>query len=418
MIDPKVSDPVGTVGVLGIALAFFAGACILFVALGPSLATLHAFAGFIVLAIVAAANQLIPFLTGVSPAHPRVVLRSAAPLALGFVALIAAFLGAVPGFVIGAVLLSAGSIAWAAWTFTWVVRAPLEKSFGTTIMFSSASFVATALLGSALALALGGFSGSSILGFAPAHALLAIVAFGSATIVAIAYRFVPMFALAHTQERKWQRLPQWLVLLAGLAGAAAVQHPLVLRMALAITLVAAAAAANTHLQTLRARMRRKLDVSLRYAITAWVFALCALALAFTATWQPAAAIPAVACAVLGWLNITILGYGYKIIGFLIWEMAKTRWPSAVLPPLDSSLPEGLALVALSLLVLGTVGSGLALGIPLPQFERAAFGIYAIGGCCAILTFLRLVLTYARNPSSCATTPSSVSTTAASNHRSQ
>lgn len=89
MIDPKVSDPVGTVGVLGIALAFFAGACLLFVALGPSLATLHAFAGFIVLAIVAAANQLIPFLTGVSPAHPRVVLRSAAPLALGFVALIA-----------------------------------------------------------------------------------------------------------------------------------------------------------------------------------------------------------------------------------------------------------------------------------------------------------------------------------------
>jgi hypothetical protein len=37
----------------------------------------------------------------------------------------------------------------------------------------------------------------------------------------------------------------------------------------------------------------------------------------------------------------------------------------------------------------TVGSGLALGIPLSQFERGASGIYAIGGCCAILTFLRL-----------------------------
>lgn len=57
--------------------------------------------------------------------------------------------------------------------------------------------------------------------------------------------------------------------------------------------------------------------------------------------------------------------------------------SAVLPPLDSSLPEGLALGALCLLVLGTVGSGLALGILLTQFERAASGIYAIGGCCTV-----------------------------------
>ena len=73
----------------------------------------------------------------------------------------------------------------------------------------------------------------------------------------------------------------------------------------------------------------------------------------------------------GWLNITILGYGYKIIGCLTWQMAKTRLAPAVLPPLGSSLPEGLALGALCLLVLGTVGSGLALGIPLTQFERAA-----------------------------------------------
>ena len=46
----------------------------------------------------------------------------------------------------------------------------------------------------------------------------------------------------------------------------------------------------------------------------------------------------------------------------------------MLPPLDSSLPEGLALGALWLLVLGTVGSGLALGIPLTQFERATSGL--------------------------------------------
>jgi hypothetical protein len=105
-------------------------------------------------------------------------------------------------------------------------------------VLSGASFVAAALLGSALALALGGFGGSSILAFAPAHALLAIIAFGSATVVAIAYRFVPMFALAHTQGRKFQRYLNALVLFAGVGGAAAIQNPLVLRVALAITLVA------------------------------------------------------------------------------------------------------------------------------------------------------------------------------------
>jgi hypothetical protein len=71
-LSPRVSA-----AVLAAAFAFFLLDCILLVASGPSLSTVHAFAAFIVIAIVAASNQLVPVLSGAPPAAPGAVILRA-----------------------------------------------------------------------------------------------------------------------------------------------------------------------------------------------------------------------------------------------------------------------------------------------------------------------------------------------------
>lgn len=70
---------------------------------------MHAFAAFIVIAIVAASNQLVPVLSGAPRAAPGAVILTSLPLVVGFAALIASFAGA-PLFVPSGVLLGGGGV--------------------------------------------------------------------------------------------------------------------------------------------------------------------------------------------------------------------------------------------------------------------------------------------------------------------
>ena len=99
MIDlgSRVSDPIGSGWVLGAAMALFVSGCVLLVIGGPSFGALHAFAGFVVLAIVAALNQLLPVLTHAPVAQPHGVIAISAGFFLGFVLLIAGVPPAVGG---------------------------------------------------------------------------------------------------------------------------------------------------------------------------------------------------------------------------------------------------------------------------------------------------------------------------------
>jgi hypothetical protein len=418
VIDPgQVSDPRGSAAVLAGAFVFFLVGCILLLASGASLSTVHAFAAFIVLAIVAAANQLIPVLGGAPPCAPRAVIATSLPLALGFAALIAAFAGA-PLFVPAAVLLGGGALAWVAWSIRRLMQGTLEGRMRLVLGAAIASFALAASLGAAMAFAFGADS-RRLLGLAPAHALLAIVAFASALVVAISLRLVPMFALAHTSPRRYDLVPAWAAIAVGVVGAASVAggHRACLTAAFAVALVALAIGATTHVRTLRARLRRRLDVSLRFAIAAWCFAFGAALAALVASWRPACAGAAVSFAILGWLTLSIVGYGYKIAGFLAWQLAKARASAAPLPPLATAVPERPALAALALLSLGAAASGVTL-VAAPQLVRAAFALYAAGGFCAVATLVRIPLLYGKGSSSCKTTPSSGSIPAVSIHPSR
>lgn len=403
MIDPeRVSDPRGSAFVLAEAFAFFAAGCVLLPASGASLATLHAFAAFVVLAIVAAANQLVPVLAGSETAPSRAVVLASAPLALGFAALIAAFEGVVALFPVAGVLLGGGALLWTGWTIARIARGRLEGGTRAVLGAGIGAFALAALAGAALAFGIAA-QAAAVLRIAPAHAILAIVGFASTVLIAVSRRLVPMFALAHTAERRLDALPPWLALGAALAAAAGAPLPLVF----AVALVALALGARTHLRSLRARLRRTLDVSLRYALVAWgcgfLAALCALA---SVTVRPQAAAGAVALGVLGWLAISIVGYAYKIVGFLAWQDARARAPGATLPALAAAVPEKPALVALALLGIGALATA-------ARPSTASFALYGAGGLCATATLARIPLLFRKGSPCPKPTASSVSTRAAS-----
>jgi len=394
--DPQeVTDPVGSGSVLAAALAFFALGAGLLVVQGPSLAGLHAFAAFVTLAIIAALNQLIPVLGGGPPPSTRAVIGFGVPLALGFALLILA-LGGAPTGPVAALLLGGGGLVWAGWTLVRLLQGTLEARTRAAFAVAVAGFALAAALGATMASTLGGNANSALLRLAPAHALLAVVAFASTLVVAVSYRLVPMFALAHgAEEQRWTRLPQWLVAGSGFAGAAATVRggtPL-LAAALLVALAALAFAAHSHAIALRARLRRRFDVSLHYAIAGAGFAAAAIALALAAAFGVSqASAPAVDCAVLGWLSITIVGYAYKIAGFLAWEHARAHHAGVSLAPLTASLPERPALASLVALCAGVAASALALGW-MPHYARPAFALYALGAFGALATLLRLLSHY-------------------------
>ncbi|HVA36486.1 MAG TPA: hypothetical protein VNJ51_02605 [Candidatus Dormibacteraeota bacterium] len=379
----SVGDPVGSGIVLAVAFAYFLCGCVALAAQGASLLALHAFAAFVVLSVVSASNQLVPVLTGARPLPPRGVLTMAAPFAAGFALLLAAFAGAGGLFPAAGILLLAGAALWSVWTVARIARAPLEGQTRAAVTIAAAAFLVAAGLGAAMALALGGRAAPGLLALAPAHASLAVVAFASTLIVAISYRFVPMFALAHTDEGRWTRSAQWLVAGAGVLGAAAAAWPAWQRAAFALAVVAALAAMAVHLRTLRARLRKRLDVSLRYAAAAWVSAVAAGLCAVAATWRPGAGSSAVALAVLGWLALSIIGYAFKIVGFLAWEHARRVAPDASLPPLGEAVPMRAANAALALLAVGALAVAAALGAA-PGLLRSAAAVYAAGGVSAVV----------------------------------
>jgi len=357
---------------------------------GPALGALHAFAAFIVLAIVAALNQLLPVLTHAPVARPQAVLAVAAGFAIGFALLIGGFYGA-PTFFAASIVLAVTALIWTIWNIARLFNGREEMQTRALMACAVLAFAVAAAIGASMAAALGGRGAAGSITLAPLHAAIAILGFASLLIVGISYRFVPMFAVAHGTAYG-RRLVQWVAVAAVVVVTAFVFEPIGLRAGLAALAVAAVVIGRSHVKTLAARLRKRLDVSLRYGSVAWAFGILALALAFAATWQPNLWIAAIIMGVLGWICITILGYAYKVAGFLAWQTAKERDPSAQLPALSGAVNLPVAYAALAMLAAGTLAAAI-FSIAWPQHVEIGCDLYAGGGFCAVTALSRLASLY-------------------------
>ncbi|MGH7659944.1 MAG: hypothetical protein ACRENA_03360 [Vulcanimicrobiaceae bacterium] len=401
--EGAISDPRGTLGGLAIAFAFLIFGSLVLAIDGPSLlahptafptlAVIHAFAAFIVLSIVAATHQLIPVVTGGRTLPAWVALAFGAPIAIGFALLVASFEGA-GLFVPAGTLLAVGIGAWSLAMLARLIFASRELRLRIALAIAVAALLGAAAIGTQMALAFGGATSGGWLRLAPVHALLAIAGFASATIVAISYRLVPMFALSHTDDGLRRFLPALGVPALAVVAALCWFGPVwILRSMLAAVLVAFVAFIIIQAGVLRRRLRRVLDVSLRYAVVTWSFAILALLAALSATVAPSLAPVAVILAVLGWITPAILGYAYKIVGFLAWQRAKDRYPQAQLPPLSGAVDLRLSGFALLALTIGALGNAIAAVGP------TLFGIpeilYYAGVLLSLAALARVIVRYRR-----------------------
>lgn len=368
--------PLVSIAVLAGAIGFHVAGCVLLLSGAPPLAALHAFAAFIVLAIVATSHQLLPVLLRVPPTPWTQTAIPAVAFSTGFGLLIAAFLGA-PLFAAAGTVLAIAAATWCVFVGARMVRAVSERQSAAAMGAAVLAFAAAAWLGVWMAYDFAGARGP-LQRMATAHGTLMIVAFASMLIVSISYRFVPMFSLSHASAYG-KRIAQWVFLAGALTAALSAE-----RWAYALLLIAVLVLAYQHVLVLRRRLRRRLDPSLIYGACAWMLAAVAAATACIAGMNTRTATPLIVLAVLGWLSITIFGYGLKICGFLSWQLAKQRAPEAMLAPLASAIPLPEAYGALGLLASGT----LAL-----TFSAWGAAMYLAGALLYAWTFARVAYPY-------------------------
>lgn len=103
--------PVASIAVLGAALAFHLAGSALLASGAPPLAALHAFAAFIVLAVVATSHQLIPVLLRVPPTPWPQTVMPAAGFSVGLALLIYSFMGGAE-FAAAGTLLALSAALW------------------------------------------------------------------------------------------------------------------------------------------------------------------------------------------------------------------------------------------------------------------------------------------------------------------
>jgi hypothetical protein len=215
-----------------------------------------------------------------------------------------------------------------------------------------------------------GFIAAARLHVLAAHLHLAIAGWALIMIVGVSHRLLPMFLLSHGADTRWTR--RALVLLS--SGVAILAIGLLAARpapawAGAILLEAGIACFLRQAYAFyRVRVRRQLDVGMRYARTALAFLVAAAllgpaALAWGAA-QPRLATVYVLVGLLGGIVLYVIGFFYKIVPLLAWTVHyRGRMGKGAVPTVAQTYSERVATGQLRLMA-GAVlllAAGIALG---------------------------------------------------------
>jgi hypothetical protein len=187
------------------------------------------------------------------------------------------------------------------------------------------TYIVVALLYLALLLSLGltlafnfalGFFGAATRSHLIDHVIWGFGGWFTLTILGVAYKLVPLFTLTHREAGRLAR-PVLLLYNAGLWVALWWRLPGLLMLAGAVLLYLWEMAG-----LVRARVRRQLDISLRYGAHALLWLLVTggllLGLSLAPRVAPAWAAGALYALAMGWIGQMIIGHLFKIVPFLVW----------------------------------------------------------------------------------------------------
>jgi hypothetical protein len=215
-----------------------------------------------------------------------------------------------------------------------------------------------------------GFLSGSRLVVLAVHLHVAIVGWVLVMIVGVSHRLLPMFLLAHGATTRWtsRALGLLSVGVVVLATGLMTRRP-ALAWAGVILLQGGVGCFVWQAHTFyRARLRRRLDVGMRFAATALVF-LCASALLGPVVLAGGAALPRVATAyvvvgLLGGIVLYVTGFFYKIVPLLSWTVRfRGRMGKGPVPTVAQLYSARLAHTQLALMAGGValLAGGIAAG---------------------------------------------------------
>jgi hypothetical protein len=344
--------------------------------------------GWLTMTIMGASLQLVPVIV-VAPLRATALLRWQYPVYLaGVVCLISGFwwwqtwLLILGGTLV--VLAVAHYVTILGITFARTTTRPLS------VAYLTASLVYLCLVVSlGLTLAwnfVAGFLNAPLENVLLTHVTLGIVGWLSCTLIGVSYTLGRLFTLAHSHDDRWGKLIWWIlnggiVVLA--CGTIFAWLPLIWAGS-ALLIIAAGLFAADFWRMLRARQRKKLEVTQYHGMAAVVYFLFVIiggAILLLSGWATSAVFTALGLAALvGWLGQSTIGYLYKIVPFLVWserygplvgkqkvplmrDLVHERWGWASWWLINVSLPlmVGTAL-AQQVLMLQVAAGGLALGL--------------------------------------------------------
>jgi len=350
--------------------------------------TTHLFTlGWITTSIMGALYQLLPVALDRSVRWPRVARVTLWIHAPGLLAFVGGLVAPRPGFtIVGASLLAAGLLAFAANLGATLKRAPRRDLTWWALAIAAAYLVLTVLIGWALAANLRWpYMGAARVVALTTHLHIALVGWVMLVVVGVAHRLLPMFLLSHGAG---ERPARWSVglLATGTFLLFALHHapwPWVRRLP-ALLLLAGAAAFLLQARTFYATRRRpSVDVPMRLAAAA----LCVIGaasvlgafLAAAGSARPGLATAYVASLVLG-ISLFVAAHYYKIVPFLVWMH---RFGPVVgkrpVPKVAELYSASWARIAATLLTVGVVMLVLAVAVGSAAAARIGAVSFLAGG---------------------------------------
>lgn len=325
-------------------------------------------------------------------------------------------------FLCGVICLISGFWWWLTWLLiaggTLVVLAVAQYVIILGVTFAYAStrpltvrFLVASLVYLCLVVSLGltlawnfvtGFLSASLERLLLLHMTLGVIGWLSCTLIGVSYTLGRLFSLAHTHDDRWGKRI-WFVLNGGimlLAAGEVLDWSLLVWGGGALLILAAGLFALDFWRMLRARQRKKLEVTQYHSLAATgyfgVVISVGVALLLVGQGTPAVFTALGLAALVGWLGQSIVGYLYKIVPFLVWserygplvgaqrvplmrELVHERWAWGSWWLLNLSLPVMIgAAFAQQVIVLQVADGGLALGLclALANLLRATFHLRA------------------------------------------
>ena len=343
--------------------------------------------GWLTTTIFGALYQLLPVALGASLCSTRVAHASFWTFAPGaglFAAGVAA--SASPLHHAGIALITVGIVLGVGNLVLSLPRAPARDVTWWAVAMALAFLASTLLLGVVLLHNLHtSFLAGARLRVLAIHLHVALVGWALIMMVGVSHRLLPMFLLSHGADTRWTKRS-----LASLAGGVALlsagltlQQPAATWAAVALLEAGIGCFVWQALAFYRARVRRQIDVGMRYAGTALGFlvvsALLGASVLVGGVAHPRLATAYIVVGLLGGIILYVVGFFYKIVPLLAWTVRyRDRMGTGTAPTVAQTFSARVAHVQLALMALGVALLATGVAVASVHVTRCGAALFLAG----------------------------------------